>query len=87
MFDSNFLFNPQHGFVREKNHQFSLSLMLNFLANPVENETDKHILYLDFTKAFNSVLKEIDLFLNCVITILLTIYYSRSEDFYCIEDW
>ena len=55
MVSNKLLTNLQHGFVPGKSCQSNLLLMLNFLTELIENETDTDLVYLDFAKAFDSV--------------------------------
>ena len=55
MVSNKLLTNLQHGFVPGKSCQSNLLLMLNFLTESIENETDTDLVYLDFAKAFDSV--------------------------------
>ena len=55
MVSNKLLTNLQHGFLPGKSCQSNLLLMLNFLTKSIENGTDADLVYLDFTKAFDSV--------------------------------
>ena len=55
MVSNKLLTNLQNGFVPGKSCQSNLRLMLNFLTESIEYETDTDLVYLDFAKAFDSV--------------------------------
>ena len=55
MVSNKLLINLQHGFVLGKSCQSNLLLTLNFLTESIENGNDADLVYLHFTKAFDSV--------------------------------
>ena len=55
MINNNLLTNLQHRFFPGKCCQYNFLLIMNFVADSIENETDTDLFYLDFSKASDSV--------------------------------
>ena len=56
MINNNLLTNLRHGFVPGKSCQSNLLSMLNILRDAIEHYLEVDLIYLDFAKAFDSIL-------------------------------
>ena len=55
MIENKLLTNLQHGFVPRKTCKSILLIMMYILTEPVKNNVDVDLVYLDFAKVFDSV--------------------------------